>query len=97
MRTSTLPLPRSGSWLKPGCVVIDVGVNSKPCATDKRGYVLVGDVDYEAAVPIASAITPVPGGVGTMTIAMLLKNTLKLARDSVQLPRLPLRSTPSKS
>lgn len=80
-----------GEWLKPGCVVIDVGVNSKPSATDKRGYVLVGDVDFDAAVEKASAITPVPGGVGPMTIAMLLKNTLNLARNSLDLPRLPLR------
>jgi len=85
-----------GDWLKPGCVVIDVGVNSKPCATDKRGYVLVGDVDFEAAKEVAGAITPVPGGVGPMTIAMLLKNTLNLARHSVALPRLPLRTKPTK-
>lgn len=46
-------------------------------ATKKRGYRLVGDVDYEAAMPVASAITPVPGGVGPMTIAMLLQNTVE--------------------
>jgi len=82
-----------GDWIKPGAVVIDVGVNSKPDASDKRGYKLVGDVDYDAAAQVASAITPVPGGVGPMTIAMLLKNTVNLARNSVQLPRLPLRAT----
>jgi len=81
-----------GEWLKPGCVVIDVGVNSKPSETDKRGYVLVGDVDFPAAIEVAGAITPVPGGVGPMTIAMLLKNTLNLARHSLSLPRLPLRN-----
>ena len=58
---------------------------------DKRGYKLCGDVDFEEASKVASAITPVPGGVGPMTIAMLLKNTLNLARHSVGLPRLPLR------
>jgi len=63
-------------WLKPGCVVIDVGINSVDDASTKRGYRLVGDVDYEAAKEIASMITPVPGGVGPMTIAMLLRNTV---------------------
>jgi len=82
-----------GEWLKPGCVVIDVGVNSKPSETDKRGYVLVGDVDFESAKQVAGMITPVPGGVGPMTIAMLMKNTLNLARHSLNLPREPLRKT----
>ena len=62
-------------WLKPGCVVIDVGINAVDDATKKRGYRLVGDVDYENAFKVASAITPVPGGVGPMTVAMLLRNT----------------------
>lgn len=62
-----------GDWLKPGCVVIDVGMNSKPDATDKRGYKLVGDCDFNECKEVASKITPVPGGVGPMTIAMLLK------------------------
>ncbi|CAE7214911.1 FOLD4 [Symbiodinium sp. KB8] len=66
-----------GSWIKPGAVVIDVGINSVDDATKKRGYRLVGDVDYAAAKPVASAITPVPGGVGPMTIAMLLQNTVE--------------------
>mgnify|MGYP003600264554 FL=1 len=61
------------SWLKPGAVVIDVGINR---ITDERGNHLVGDVDYASARTVASAITPVPGGVGPMTIAYLLKNTL---------------------
>lgn len=78
-----------GEWLKPGCVVIDVGINSKDDPSAKRGYRLVGDVDYASARKVASAITPVPGGVGPMTIAMLLKNTLGLARLSQGLSRMP--------
>ena len=81
----------SGDWLKPGATVIDVGVNSKPSESDPRGYVLCGDVDFESAKRVAGMITPVPGGVGPMTIAMLLKNTVNLARHSIGLPRLPLR------
>ncbi|KAG7373881.1 methylenetetrahydrofolate dehydrogenase/methenyltetrahydrofolate cyclohydrolase [Nitzschia inconspicua] len=81
-----------GDWLKPGCVVIDVGINDKPDPTKKRGYRLVGDVNYEEAVSKASAITPVPGGVGPMTIAMLMKNTVNLCRHSLGLPRMPLRT-----
>ncbi|PWE46461.1 bifunctional 5,10-methylene-tetrahydrofolate dehydrogenase/5,10-methylene-tetrahydrofolate cyclohydrolase [Pseudomonas prosekii] len=65
------------SWLKPGAVVIDVGINR---ITDESGSRLVGDVDYPSARTVASAITPVPGGVGPMTIAYLLKNTLIAAR-----------------
>ena len=61
------------SWLKPGAVVIDVGINR---ITTETGTRLVGDVDYASARTVASAITPVPGGVGPMTIAYLLKNTL---------------------
>ena len=63
-------------WLKPGCVVIDVGINSVDDASTKRGYRLVGDVDFDGAKEVASMITPVPGGVGPMTIAMLLRNTV---------------------
>lgn len=66
-----------GDWLKEGAVVIDVGTNSIDDPTSKKGYRLVGDVDFEAAEKKASYITPVPGGVGPMTIAMLLKNTLE--------------------
>lgn len=84
-----------GDWLKPGCVVIDVGINSVDDPSRKLGYRLVGDVAYEEAKQKASAITPVPGGVGPMTIAMLLKNTLQLARLSIGLPRLPLRKAAS--
>lgn len=82
-----------GSWLKPGCVVIDVGINAVDDASKKLGYRLVGDVDFEEAKKVASQITPVPGGVGPMTIAMLLKNTLNLARQSSGLPRIPLRKS----
>ena len=66
--------------VKPGAVVIDVGVNRVPDASRPRGYRLCGDVDFDAVAPVASQITPVPGGVGPMTIAMLLVNTLKAAR-----------------
>ena len=61
-----------GSWLKPGAVVVDVGTNFIPDASRKSGRRLVGDVDYESASRVASKITPVPGGVGPMTIASLL-------------------------
>lgn len=69
-----------GDWLKPGAVVIDVGINPVEDSSSKRGYRLVGDVCYEEASRIVSAITPVPGGVGPMTIAMLLSNTLESAK-----------------
>jgi methylenetetrahydrofolate dehydrogenase (NADP+)/methenyltetrahydrofolate cyclohydrolase len=68
-----------GDWIKPGAAVIDVGVNSKPDETKKKGYRLVGDVNFEEAKDVAGYITPVPGGVGPMTIAMLMKNTLRAA------------------
>lgn len=80
-----------GEWLKPGVVIIDVGINDKADSTKKRGYRLVGDVNYDEAVLKASAITPVPGGVGPMTIAMLMKNTVNLCRYSLGLSRLRLR------
>ncbi|MBF0586970.1 bifunctional methylenetetrahydrofolate dehydrogenase/methenyltetrahydrofolate cyclohydrolase FolD [Prosthecochloris sp. N3] len=63
--------------VKPGAVVIDVGINRIDDASRKSGYRLVGDVDFDEVSPISSAITPVPGGVGPMTIAMLLHNTLQ--------------------
>lgn len=66
-------------WLKPGCVVIDVGTNYVDDATKKSGKKLLGDVDYEPASEVASHITPVPGGVGPMTIAMLLQNVVESA------------------
>ena len=67
-------------WIKPGAAVIDVGINRVEDPTAKRGYRIVGDVDFEAAKEVAGYITPVPGGVGPMTIAMLLKNTLTSAK-----------------
>lgn len=68
-----------GDWIKPGAAVIDVGINSKPDPTAPKGYRLVGDVNFEEAKEVAGWITPVPGGVGPMTIAMLMKNTLRAA------------------
>jgi methylenetetrahydrofolate dehydrogenase (NADP+)/methenyltetrahydrofolate cyclohydrolase len=68
-----------GDMLKPGCAVIDVGINRVDDASNERGYKLVGDVEYDSAAEVAGAITPVPGGVGPMTIAMLMKNTLRAA------------------
>jgi methylenetetrahydrofolate dehydrogenase (NADP+) / methenyltetrahydrofolate cyclohydrolase len=69
----------TGDMVKPGAVVIDVGINRVDDARAKNGYVLVGDVDFPSAREVASLITPVPGGVGPMTIAMLLKNTVRAA------------------
>ncbi|KAK1232203.1 tetrahydrofolate synthase [Marasmius sp. AFHP31] len=68
-----------GSWIKPGAVVIDVGINYVPDSTKKSGQRLVGDVEYSSASEVASHITPVPGGVGPMTVALLMENTLKSA------------------
>jgi methylenetetrahydrofolate dehydrogenase (NADP+)/methenyltetrahydrofolate cyclohydrolase len=68
-----------GSMIKPGAVVIDVGINRLP------GGKLVGDVDFASASRVASKITPVPGGVGRMTVAMLLENTVTAAERSVGL------------
>ncbi|XP_053984468.1 C-1-tetrahydrofolate synthase, cytoplasmic [Hylaeus volcanicus] len=73
-----------GSWIKPGAVVIDCGINSIPDSTKKSGQRLVGDVDYEEAAKVASYITPVPGGVGPMTVAMLMKNTVISAQKSAE-------------
>jgi methylenetetrahydrofolate dehydrogenase (NADP+)/methenyltetrahydrofolate cyclohydrolase len=69
----------NGSMIKPGAVVVDVGVNRIPDSSAKKGYRLIGDVDFESAREVASAITPVPGGVGPMTVTMLLKNTVDAA------------------
>lgn len=66
-----------GDWFSEGAVILDVGTNTVDDPTSPRGYRLVGDVEYETAVKKASIITPVPGGLGPMTIAMLLSNTLK--------------------
>jgi methylenetetrahydrofolate dehydrogenase (NADP+) / methenyltetrahydrofolate cyclohydrolase len=72
-----------GSMLKPGCVVIDVGINRIPDPSAKTGTRLVGDVKFDSALEVASAVTPVPGGVGPMTIAMLMKNTLAAANGDL--------------
>merc|ERR1740117_550560 len=69
-----------GDWLKPGATVIDVGINAKPDDSKVKGYRLVGDVDFESASAVAGQITPVPGGVGPLTIAMLMRNVLCAAR-----------------
>ena len=69
-----------GDWIKPGAAIIDVGINSVPDATKKSGHRLVGDVNFNEAKEVAGFITPVPGGVGPMTIAMLMKNTLRAAQ-----------------
>jgi len=69
--------------VKPGAVIMDVGVNRIPDATSKTGTKLVGDVDYANVQPIAGKITPNPGGVGPMTIAMLLQNTVRAAEQTV--------------
>jgi methylenetetrahydrofolate dehydrogenase (NADP+)/methenyltetrahydrofolate cyclohydrolase len=71
------------NWVKPGAVVIDVGINRVADPSKKSGYRLTGDVAFEEVAPLCSAITPVPGGVGPMTIAMLMKNTLQAARQSL--------------
>ena len=63
-------------WVKPGAVVIDCGINSIPDSTKKSGQRLVGDVAYQEVAEVASHITPVPGGVGPMTVAMLMHNTV---------------------
>lgn len=72
-------------WVKPGATVIDVGINEIPDATKKSGKRLIGDVDFEAVKEVAGAITPVPGGVGPMTIAMLMRNTLTAAQRAAGL------------
>jgi methylenetetrahydrofolate dehydrogenase (NADP+) / methenyltetrahydrofolate cyclohydrolase len=73
----------TADMVKPGAVVIDVGMNRVPDPTTKSGTRLAGDVDFESVRQVASLITPVPGGVGPMTIAMLLRNTARAARQSV--------------
>lgn len=73
----------TGDMIKPGAVVIDVGMNTKPDATKAKGTRLCGDVHFESAVEVASKITPVPGGVGPMTIAMLLRNTVRAAERTL--------------
>jgi len=75
-----------GDWVKPGAVVIDVGTNRIDDPTHPKGSRLVGDVAYHEAKEVASAITPVPGGVGPMTIAMLMRNTMRAAKMAQGLP-----------
>ena len=70
----------TGGWLKPGAIVIDVGINRLPPDDDETKGSLVGDVDFASASQVAGSITPVPGGVGPMTIACLLRNTLVAAQ-----------------
>jgi len=83
----------TGEMVKPGAVVVDVGINRIEDASTKSGTRLVGDVDFESARRVARLITPVPGGVGPMTIAMLLDNTVRAARRAAGLPaRGPLES-----
>lgn len=74
----------TGDMIKPGAVVIDVGTNRVQDSSAKRGYRLVGDVDFDGTRKVASMITPVPGGVGPMTIAMLLTNTVRAASPMVR-------------
>ncbi|GAB4542989.1 MAG: bifunctional methylenetetrahydrofolate dehydrogenase/methenyltetrahydrofolate cyclohydrolase FolD [Parvularculaceae bacterium] len=72
-----------GDWVKPGACVIDIGINRIDAPDSERGYRIVGDVAFEEAAGVAGHITPVPGGVGPMTIACLLRNTLLAAEKSV--------------
>lgn len=74
-----------GSWVKPGAVVIDCGISSIPDSTKKKGSRLVGDVDFKDVSEVASWITPVPGGVGPMTVAMLMKNTVEVAERMLEM------------
>lgn len=78
-----VPNTLRGDQLKPGAVVIDVGVNRIPDATRPKGFRLVGDADAESCGAVAGAMTPVPGGVGPMTITMLLWNTLEAAKRAL--------------
>ncbi|KAK4973210.1 tetrahydrofolate synthase [Elasticomyces elasticus] len=87
-----------GDWLKEGAVVVDVGTNYIPDESKKSGQRLVGDVDFESAAEVASQITPVPGGVGPMTVAMLLRNVVdsadrfySSARQAKKIQPLPLK------
>ncbi|MDE5775610.1 MAG: bifunctional 5,10-methylene-tetrahydrofolate dehydrogenase/5,10-methylene-tetrahydrofolate cyclohydrolase, partial [Treponemataceae bacterium] len=77
------PKTVTAEMVKDGACVIDVGVNRIPDATKKSGFRLVGDVDFDAVKEKASVITPVPGGVGPMTIAMLMTNTLEAAERNL--------------
>lgn len=81
-----IPLYVKAEWIKPGATVIDVGINRIDDPSTKTGKRLVGDVDFDSARETAGAITPVPGGVGVMTIAMLMRNTIDCARLQVEGP-----------
>ena len=70
-------------WVKEGAIVIDVGINRQPPKTEGGKSRLLGDVDFDNVKEVASAITPVPGGVGPMTIACLLANTVKSAKKTI--------------
>jgi methylenetetrahydrofolate dehydrogenase (NADP+) / methenyltetrahydrofolate cyclohydrolase len=72
-----------GDWVKEGAVVIDVGINRISDSSKKSGFKLVGDVDFDAVAPKCSFITPVPGGVGAMTVTALLMNTMKAAQKEI--------------
>lgn len=84
-----------GDWVKPGAAVIDVGIHMVEDKSKKSGYSYVGDVFFDEVAPKCAYITPVPGGVGPMTITMLMKNTVNLARHSLGLERIGLRKRPS--
>lgn len=79
-----IPEMVKGDWIKPGAAVIDVGVNRVDDDSREKGYRLVGDVDYQEAKEVAGYLTPVPGGVGPMTIAMLLRNTVRAAKLAIE-------------
>jgi methylenetetrahydrofolate dehydrogenase (NADP+)/methenyltetrahydrofolate cyclohydrolase len=76
-----VPAMIRGDMLRSGAIVIDVGINRVPDASRKSGYRLTGDVQFDRVAPLCSKITPVPGGVGPMTVAMLMKNTVKAFRQ----------------
>jgi methylenetetrahydrofolate dehydrogenase (NADP+)/methenyltetrahydrofolate cyclohydrolase len=82
----------TADMIRPGATVIDVGTTRVPDASVERGYRIAGDVDFDAVREVAGAITPVPGGVGPMTIALLLRNTVQAARRSIR-----RRSAPAES
>jgi methylenetetrahydrofolate dehydrogenase (NADP+)/methenyltetrahydrofolate cyclohydrolase len=75
----------TADMVKPGAVVIDVGINRVADASKKSGYRLTGDVHFATVAPLCSKITPVPGGVGPMTVALLMKNTVKARRQNIAL------------
>ena len=79
MLISAVGIPElvKGDWVKKGVIVIDVGINAVPDDSRKKGYRLVGDIDFKAVSQKAKLITPVPGGVGPMTVAMLMKATVE--------------------